>query len=199
MFLDESGDLGKHPPGSRFFVIAILVTQSVRQFEKIERRTRERFHPRGELKFNSSNERVRNFVLDRINDNDCKIAWIAMDKTIQPPGFRIWPSDLYQRMTGKVFEHVLDHSAHPRVTFSIDRFSISKLSPADFEKFVREMFATHRTGSPSALSVSSYDSQRSPGLQVNDFVPGSIFRMLEHDESDLYGVIKQRVIWWKII
>ena len=50
-------------------------------------------------------------------------------------------------------------------------------------------------GEPApSIRISRFDSQRSRGLQMVDFVVGAIQRKYEHDDSTYYDIISERIV-----
>jgi len=84
VFVDESGDLGLH--GSKFFSVACVIVEDPKTLGRIIKKTRERVLKKPlkklpELKANNSNPKVREYILKKIKESNCKIYGLVVDKS----------------------------------------------------------------------------------------------------------------------
>ncbi len=108
IFIDESGDLGKH--GTRYFVIAALYTISPKIIYNLIKRIRQRkltkkIKDLNEIKANNSDDVVRNFVLNKLASADCEFHIIAVDKLQVKDYLFEKKSKLYNYIAGILIQH----------------------------------------------------------------------------------------------
>ena len=188
MFIDESGDLGIHPPGSRFFVVASIVTSEPRALEKIVGKARSRYVFEGELKHHNAQQSLIKFVLNQINELDCQIYWNAVDKTLLEKKRNIsWQE--YVIMISTIIRRANSQRSKFRTNIVMDRFSYKNHSPVDMEKTILENIAVENRKDQYQLTSASSENHK--GLQLADFVAGSIFRNMNRDDQ-LFKIISHK-------
>ena len=90
IYLDESGDLGFDPSSSKYIVIALLITKTPvhigRCIKKIRQRNlKKKPKDRPEIKFNKSDDYIRELILTCIAKEPVDIAYIVLDKNRVSP------------------------------------------------------------------------------------------------------------------
>lgn len=198
VYLDESGDLGFSEASSRHFVVVAMATNRPVELQRLVRRVRKRrgscSRVSAELKFNSSPDRVRTSMCEGISESGAVIAWCAATKSNVPAAMRTDKRMFYLGMCANVLtdlsKQIVADSAH----VILDKCSGNRSVMVGLEGTVVRALHVHHAGHfPPRVSVSHLDSQRSEGLQVADFVAGSIFRSLERSDNTYRDLVELRV------
>ncbi|HSV41779.1 MAG TPA: DUF3800 domain-containing protein [Methanomassiliicoccales archaeon] len=189
--MDESGDIGVHPPGSRFFVISVSAVKNLRELDRIIKRTRSRFHPYGGLKFSNSHHALRTYVMKAICSTDISIVWAAIDKkqltNIEKR------NELYLSCALCAIKMAIEGYNYTRIDLAIDNFSWRKISQDDFVRSIIEDISDIIKDRKIELCVHCVSSQSLKGLQVHDFITGAIFQRLERNNDYYYNIIKNKI------
>ena len=186
--IDESGDLGFSAGGSRFFVIAAMVTTDSTKMKRFVKRMNKRYDQKEkggvEFKFNRSQEGLRIRFVELIGDLDRTVYWKAVKKSnVQGPP-RVKKDKLYHFICGQVLADVFRHTYSGSFTVTFDRRSSKRTVRNDLDRYVEQQMFSHHTGMfPPKLMVSHFDSRNCPCLQVQDFVVGSVFQSLERADN----------------
>src|SRR3989344_796545 len=138
IFIDESGDLGKH--GLRYFVIAALCTINPKPIYNSIKRIRERKLKKkikvlSEIKANNSDDIIRNFILNKLANSNCEFHIIAVDKT-QVKDYLFDKKDkLYNYIAGILIQHA--QVGYEKINIFIDKKYRSSLIRNDFDEYIR--------------------------------------------------------------
>jgi len=168
--LDESGSLTAATP---WFIMAAVFSSHPEEIKDLIRRAalhsgkklkRERkLH--GELKWHNASERVRNAVLYHLGQADVAVYSLAVRKDGRkiddtPENYAILACEL------------LRHSWHttPSVALSLDRHFTSPAHIAAVNTAIHRHWPAQ-----GVLSIVHVDSERSPLVQLTDFVAGSVY------------------------
>ncbi|HEX7391407.1 MAG TPA: DUF3800 domain-containing protein [Thermoplasmata archaeon] len=206
IFLDESGDLGfSNPRSSRHLLISTMATprpQSSR-FARLTKKAHRRLKQTGkgavEFKFNSSSERLRNYFLKGVSETDCWIVWGAVEKVNAKGSLRASPDRLYNNVCGRVMAEMFSHTNAKAIHVVVDRRSGKRTSRESFDHHVENILLSNHSGPfPPEVRISHFDSRRSEGLQVNDFVVGAIFQKVERGNETYYNVIKDKIVGGRV-
>jgi len=168
--LDEAGRL---PGGTRYFVVAILVTRDPASLRKIIPRVRlqmgkaearkRRSIP--ELKWRNAGRRTRERVLEALACADVEVFLFVLDKE----GRKVVDTpDNYARIVGELLRFCV--SQYGRLALIIDKHFALARQRALFDETIRGLLGT---GEP--LRITHVDSETDPFVQLADFVAGSTY------------------------
>jgi len=204
IYVDESGDLGfSWPRSSKYLIVAMLATSDSRQLHRIMKRARSRFrdsrYPGGEFKFNRESDVVRVFFMEALGKADCAITWTAVDKT-KPRRRFTRGSDLYDLAC----EETLRQMSRVLEAGSIDMIMDcrrSKIRQRRNLEFLmnRVLMSNHPGHFPPELTIRHLDSESCVGLQIHDFVVGSVFQSVERMNERYLRIIEGRVTSCRVI
>jgi len=81
-----------------------------------------------------------------------------------------------------------------KVDITVDRFYAKESMRKDFDSKVKSMISLSSGLLSSAINVHHCFSMNEECLQVQDFVAGSVFQMLERSNGEYYRIIGRKVI-----
>jgi hypothetical protein len=163
----------------------------------LRRKFRHRTSIGAELKYNKAENALAEELLHVVASTDVVILWVAIKKR---RGSRIAPMLLYDKMVRYLLETTLKAIDARIIIVKIDRFSRRADDQDRTTMLIRSVHHDKQMmNGPLKLEVSYVDSMRVPEIQVHDFVVGSIFRSLERNDNTHLGIIKDKVVFGKII
>lgn len=194
-YLDESGDVAPFS-GSRFLVVAVLVTESPRAIELYVKRARQSLGRKAksqELQATWSELRMIERFLNGINRDDVAVVAVVVDKQaiVRPPAD---PEDIYRTAVSHAVRLCLEQ--WPQLHLRLDkRYTNSKLRQA-LEQAVSQKLVpdVHQR-----LLIWHEDSQGQLCLQAVDFVAWAIARKYERGDESAYAQIAGRIIVEEVI
>jgi len=201
IFLDESGDLGFSTQRcSKYFVVCALATPDVKAMSRLPRRVRDKVGIGNcpEMKFSKSQDPLRRTVLEELSRSECGIVWGAMDKqSAQHTNRR--DNELYCEICSKVLCEAFRRVNARRIHVVLDRRSNRKDNRDELDDYIASALHTCHSGYfVPEYEISHFDSARTQCLQVCDFVTGSIFQMLERNDTKYSDIISEKIIFGKI-
>ena len=199
VYLDESGDLGSSPGGSKYIVVAALATAESHEFKRIVKTARKRLRLEGgraiEFKFNRSSEKLRMHFLENIAETHSWITWCGLDKSKMSPGLKSEKERLLHMMSGSVVAEIAGRTLTRSMSVIVDKRWTKEKQRNDFDRYVARMVSLHHSGHfAPVLEISHFDSMVSEGLQVVDFVTGAVFKSLERADGSYLGVIGRNIL-----
>ena len=192
IFVDESGDLGKH--GSDYFTIACLSTPNPKAIERIIKRVRQRKLKKkkrdiNELKANSSSYAIRVDILQRLIKCDCEIGLIVINKKQVREYLYKTKNKLYNYVFG-VLINELDLNK-TKIEIIIDKKDSNRLLREDLDQYILKKIA-ERTKHPK-IEITHLESHAHKALQVIDFVAWATNRKYSFGEDCYYKIIEPKV------
>jgi len=206
IFLDESGDLGfTSPRSSRHLLIGALATAESQEFSRLTKKAHKKFKVKGkgaiEFKFNSSSDTIRHYFLEGVAQTECWVVWGAIEKKNANNSLRNRTDRLYNMLCGKVMVGMFRCTHAKTVHVIVHRRSSKRTNRDTFDHHVENILLSNHAGMfPPECKISHFDSRKSEGLQVHDFVVGAIFQKIERDDNSYFDVIKDKVesgqVYW---
>ena len=190
IYLDESGDLGFHPNSSNHIVIALLITKKPLTIERCikkirQRKLKKKLKELPEIKFNKSNDNIREKTLKCIVKEPVEIAYIVLDKNRLDPDRQLHKQKIYNFITGYLIRCLpFENNTHSKLI--VDKRSCSRIIRADFDKYVKEKAAFQ-------LDITHENSEYNKCLQATDFIAGAIYRKYESGDDRFYNLIEDRI------
>lgn len=186
VYIDESGILTPGQ-GDYFLVTAYVVEDTAvasRCLKTIRQNLKKQYKKNGELKYNNSSPDIRRKILSCIAKHDFQVYYLAYEKhPLRCSQFSL-KGEIFSTLLQKI---CADCGAVDAVY--IDKF-LKKSQEAEFTQYF--------TGFLSGDKVCYADSQRCPGIQVADFLSGTLNRMYNNpdkaDSDACYAIIKRNVI-----
>lgn len=185
--LDECGSL---PDQTSWFTIAGVLTYQPDVVRNLIRRAaahsgkrlKRPRHAVSEFKWNNSSRRFRSEALRRLARADVEIFTLTAKKG----GRRIEDTpENYAMLVCELLRACW--TAHPNVALTIDRRFTSPTQVAVLNTFVYRHWPA-----PGVLSISHIDSQRSPLVQLADFVAGGVYAWHKEGDTTL-NMIKDKI------
>lgn len=190
IYLDESGDLGFNPNSSKHIVIALLITKMPLHIERCikkirQRKLKKKLKELPEIKFNKSNELIREIILTCIANEPVEIAYIVLDKNhVNPAGH-----NHKQRIYNFIVSYLMCCLPYRNTTHSrliVDKRISNKVIRADFDEYIKQNIAFK-------VEITHENSMYNQCLQATDFIAGAIFRKYESGDSRYFDLIKDRI------
>lgn len=193
IYIDESGDLGIH--GSRYFtIIAVLTNQPIalaRIIKKLrQRKLKKKIKKLAEIKANNSNRTIREFVIKKVNNLDCKIFAVVVDKTKILPHLYEVKDKLYNYLCGILIKNI-EYSKY-KIVITIDKKDTNSLIREDFNRYIKTKVVQKNPD----LKVEIYHKQSNSSneLQVVDFIAWSINRKFSFNDDYYYKIIENKIV-----
>ncbi len=190
IYLDESGDLGFNSTSSRHIVIALLITKTPlhigRCIKKIrQRKLKKKLRELPEIKFNKSDDHIRELTLTCIAKEPIEIAYIVLDKNQVNPVRHNHKQEIYNFITGYLMRCLpFDNTIHSKMI--VDKRIAKKVLRADFDQYVTQKAAFK-------VDIIHENSMYNQCLQATDFIAGAIFQKYEFADCRFYDLIKDRI------
>jgi len=186
VYIDESGILTPGQ-GDYFIVTAYAVDDTAvasRCLKLIRQNLKKQYKKNGELKYNNSSPEIRKKILSCIAKHDFQVYYCAYEKiNLTRSQLRV-KGEIFSTLVQKICEDCGEIDA-----VYIDKF-LKKSQEAEFTSYFTDFL-------PEDV-ICYVDSQRCPGIQVADFLSGTLNRMYNYpDKADAdvcYAIIKQNVI-----
>lgn len=199
--MDENGDLGISRRSSSFFIIAATITNDPLVFRRIPKKARRKFSRRfelsSELKHSSAPEEVSQWVLKNVSPTDCRIYWIGIEKEKMIRNNRYLDRLLIFQ---KLFLEMMKMERSNGYVVIFDRYSKKVIDLGRFHRSIQGSLGRGivRIEAP-IVKITLSDSMSEPALQVQDFVVGSIFRSLERNDDTHLDIIKDKIVFGRIV
>ena len=194
-YLDESGDVAPFS-GSRFLVVAMLVTESPRAIELHVKRARQslgRKARQDELKATWSEPQMIERLLSSIAQEDVQVVAVVVDKRaiVRPP---TESEEIYRTAVARAVRHCL--ARWPQLRLYLDkRYTNFKLRQA----LEHAVGAALPPGSQQALLIWHGDSRGNLCLQAVDYVAWAIARKHEWGDLQAYARIADKIVVEEVI
>jgi len=190
IYLDESGDLGFNPTSSKHIIIALLITKTPlhigRCIKKIrQRKLKKKLKELPEIKFNKSDDHIRELTLNCIAKEPIDIAYIILDKNQVNPARHNHKQSIYNFITGRLM-CCLPFEKTIHLKLIVDKRIAKKVIRADFDQYVKQNVAFK-------VDIFHENSMYNQCLQATDFIAGAIFQKYEFADNRYYDIIKDRI------
>lgn len=195
IYIDESGDLGFGPGGSRFFVIAFLaveppnaalIKRCVRKF-KVSRNLAASV----ELKASGMQLVHRNEFCRRLAQLPCSLHYIVVDKSNVRPELRRDTNILYNYAAGLVLAPVMSRMRSAVV--NLDSRTIKVASGNCLGEYLR-IKLWYEMNSSVSVNFAYLDSRGCLGIQAADMASNAIFRYYESGDSSGMACLRDSVV-----
>lgn len=151
---------------------------------------------KGELKFNSSTDPMREFILDGVGKLDCQIAWASFEKTKLPSALLTNKHLLYMTACEVVLWELFRRTPARKMNIMMDKYYSKKGERDRSDEHVKSLLVNNHAGFFVPINqVSQYDSQMKKELQVHDFVVGAIFQHIERGVDKYMRIIEDKVVF----
>ena len=186
VYIDESGILTPGQ-GDYFIVTAYAVEDTAvasRCLKVIRQNLKKQYKKNGELKYNNSSPDIRRKILSCIAKHDFQVYYSAYEKHPLMRSQLSIKGEIFSRL----LKRICDDAGVVDAVY-IDKF-LKKSQEAEFTEYFTSFL--------SADCIRYADSQRCPGIQVADFLSGTLNRMYNNpdkaDSDACYAIIKRNVI-----
>jgi len=148
-----------------------------------------------EFKFKRSSDRIRTFILEGVSQSDSRIFWAGVHKRKALEKTRPDQQALYEDLLAKVLASAVRHIQADSINIILDRRTERWFLSSELDSLIeRTVMLSHSCVFPPRLLISRFDSRRNMCLQVNDFIVGSVFQMVERGRADYYRLIDKMVV-----
>jgi hypothetical protein len=148
-----------------------------------------------EFKFKRSSDRIRTFILEGVSQSDSRIFWAGVHKRKALEKTRPDQQALHEDLLAKVLASAVRHIRADSINIILDRRTERWFLSSELDSLIeRTVMLSHSCVFPPRLLISRFDSRRNMCLQVNDFIVGSVFQMVERSRADYYRLIDKMVV-----
>jgi len=198
VYVDESEHLGlSSPTSSRHLVVGATATTESEKLARLTKRARRKLGVRGKSvhEFKRSSDWLRTQFLSGVSKSNSQIVWGSIDKRLVSGQFEDDQERLLMYLYGKVLSRMFDSIRARTLNVIFDRRTEKLFRPESLDSFVEHVLLTRHGGyfAPE-LRIRHIDSRKSECLQVNDFVVGAIFQMVERTNDSYYRIIGDKVL-----
>lgn len=214
LFLDESGELGWHQNSSKYFVIAILSTDTPKKLGNSLKKEKAKLYNLGwpkdlEIKGSTlygSNREPRipaaisdkrfeylESIISRVLDAACVPHYCVVRKSRITQNLRNAPYGIaYNYFSGKLLCRVYKDRFNGPITLIVDRRSKETHGNLPFDGYIQTHIITECEHT-HAFHIRHEESHVFPGLQAVDFVSWGLFRHYEHGDNRFYKLITSKI------
>lgn len=197
-FLDESPSLSDK---DYFFCVDIITSEEKvnNNLHKIIKKAREKIIKKKlkniqEIKFHTSDEKTRIYILSELAKQDVEIFVLVADKE----GRKVEDTPRnYAIVVGVTVAELLKF--HPRLSLTVDK---KYTNPKQQEEFIKESDKTIFKFGPKNISLifnNPADSEREKTLQLADFVVGAFNSKYNQRDAHYTEIIKEKIKSEKIV
>ncbi|HVE12583.1 MAG TPA: DUF3800 domain-containing protein [Elusimicrobiota bacterium] len=221
MYLDESGELGFNPSGSRHFVGALVCTSDANRLKNAVKRwsarlisngwpkaqeikATELYHsrPNRSIPANAPWKQNPNAVICELlqligsHSEEIRAVSVVKAKIVRPNLKKAPYGILYNYFTSWVIIPAALH--HDDIHLIVDQRNKESHTLEHFDGYI-ETRIWSRPNPPTEFKIDHMFSHQSYGLRAVDFVAWAIFRYREHGDATFYSVLqpylKQDIVW----
>jgi len=193
VYIDESGDLGKY--GSKYFTIAAIVVDNPIKLKRIikklrQRKLKKKIKELPEIKANNSNVIIREFVLKKVKEMDCKVFAIVVCKNNIFNYLFDTQNKLYNYLCWILLKTI--NLKSKKIIITLDKKHTNTLIRENFDKYIIDKLCC----SPNNIKLEIYHkpSYSVNELQVVDFIAWSINRKFNANDDYYYKIIEDKII-----
>ncbi len=189
VFIDESGDLG--PGGSRYFVVAAIVTENPAQLRAVIKKARhyrmkKRLKKLNEFKANYADPPLRRRILQGIANCNCRVHGLIIEKSQMRPELYDAKEKFFNFICGVLLRTIARESSEVRIV--IDRRTGNARIIDDINRYVALRI---RQINPSVkIQILHARSEDEDALQAVDFVAWAYHRKYEDGDESYYEIIQ---------
>jgi hypothetical protein len=136
-------------------------------------------------------------LLEGLARQECWIAWEAIDKNLLQNQKRRW-QDSYNSLCADVLSELVYKLEPKGVRIVVDKFYSKSNQRRQMDELIRQRIVDNDNLTKRNVKISHESSMNVPGLQVCDFVAGSIFQNLERNKEEYYDLVRAHVIFNRI-
>lgn len=181
--------------GSRYLVVAVLITRTPRPIELHVKRTRKGLGRRArpdELKAADLETTVIERLLKAIAEEDVEIMAVIVDKQaiLRPPADA---EDIYREAVTRVVRHCVER--HPRLELWLDKRYTKPALRDRLERTLREGIADL---AQQVVLVHQEDSRKQKGLQAVDHVAWALYQKYERG-GRLHQILEGKIVVEEVV
>lgn len=201
IFMDESGDLGfdfRKKGTTSYFLITFLFTKNKRSIEKCVKKVhaglRKKYKKVGVLHAYTEEPVTRKRLLSLLNERDCKIMTILLNKRKVYTKLQDEKPVLYNYVTNILLDRIFSKKllqSDDSIEIVASRKETNKFLNQNFKSYLRLQLAEHHN-IKVAISIKTPSEEKT--LQAVDFVSWAIFRKYENKDNTYYNMIRNRII-----
>ncbi|MDK2781615.1 MAG: hypothetical protein PWR13_643 [Archaeoglobi archaeon] len=148
-----------------------------------------------EFKFSKTNIDTKIRILERIAKLDMQFSAVVLRKETVYPHLREKKQRLHNYLTGFIVELIPLMSGRD-FEIIVDKFINNRADRENFDEYLQRHvdYQCQRLGliPPNRIDIRHESSQACAGLQVADFVAGSLFAKYERHNEEFYNIIKPK-------
>lgn len=189
IYIDESGDLGK---GSNYFIIAAIVEENPKTFDKIIKKTykqnRNKLDKINEIKGTKTPPKVKKYILNRLNKEKSQVYGIIFNKKNRFNFNQCTNNELYDLLACELAK-LIEITKHTIIY--IDK---SKNKKEEINKFNYSFLKNLGNNKEFKIEIKHKNSLNYKGLQIADLISWSIYQSIENNNSEYIELINNKII-----
>ncbi|AMD16946.1 hypothetical protein TL18_02255 [Methanobrevibacter sp. YE315] len=189
IFIDESGDLGKH---SKYFIMASVVTKEPIKFRRVINKTnrifRKQISKSNEIKGTTTPNNIIKNIFKKLKNIDYEVYIICFNKKNKNKLKFKDNNELYDLIAFELAKIIPINSP---TSIVIDK---SKSKKKDIFRFNSQFKYNLNNYENYPIEVSHLSSLHNKELQIADLIAWSYFQSIEHNDFDFIKLIKNKII-----
>ena len=182
IIVDEFGDLGKGKRSSKRFGVVATVTRDPKGFGRIAEKKKKESNTKGELKYRSSNEQIRNEMVKEISRADIDVHAVFSTKG-KTSGKKLYKSTLEAAIHDVM-------STNTAETYDVIYDSHSAICTESARSMTEDIAIRNRK---KVREVRVCRSAESLELQTHDFVTGAVGTSMMSNDHQLLDILKEKL------
>lgn len=201
VFLDESGELGFAERSSKYLVIALVATKYRKELEYPIKRVRQRKLKKSlrelpEFKASNTSPYIKKKVLKELSKRDIEIHAIICNKANIKHTLRNKKQSLYNYVCRLIVEPTTINMVG-EINLIVDKRTNKKSVRRSFDTYLHKMIKQKKfqIGDDHTVNIkiTHKESHNDRGLQAADFIANAIYRKFEHEDTQYYDIIKEKI------
>ena len=211
VYVDESGDLGFNPDSSEFFILSYVLisrenyftinTKTKRLMKNINTKNKNKKSNIKEFKFTNDSEKTRGKFLNLIQKSNLDLGALIISKDSVKQNLKDKKPILYNYLAIKdvistIINEYVDHSSlHNKISFVIDK-SMNGEAIEHFNNYCEERvnkISKDLRISEITLKIEHSSSESSVGVQIADYLAGSVSNKISRENSKFYNIIETKI------
>ena len=199
-YIDESPDLGIKKSKFSYFVISCIKIEDesennkfLRIMKKIRSKIlKKKLKETSEIKFSNSNKNIQKKALEYVNNLNCEIYSIIINKTYVDKELRNKIPILYNYLMKVLLEKSISKiDRNKNLNIYLDK-CMNKSQIQSFQKYIEVEFLDLFKKLPK-INILHVNSNKNSGIQVIDFIVNAIRYKYEYNNKEFYNIIINKI------
>lgn len=196
VYLDEAGSIKSKGGERKYFVVTTFTTNNPKAVEVCLRRAKRNKSPKklrrlAEIKASKAPPKYKRYFYQHLSQLDVEIYSVILDTKKAPKHLRSEEGVLYLHLVKTVLEQCrLEQSQ--TIHLFLDKRQLKGLTRESFNAALKERFSLD-FAKPTRFEINHLDSTTNNGVQVADLIAHAVFQKYQHENSEWYDLIEERI------